>query len=459
MNNTIDFFYEITKIPRESGNESKIADYICEVAKNNNYEYRRDKYNNVIIKRKIGNIRPIILQAHLDMVCEKNELSTIDFSKEGISAYEENGYITAKNTSLGADNGIGVAQILNILKNTAYSVEAVFTTSEETTMIGAEKIDISDLEGNIMLNLDGFEKDTIVIESAAFKDIILKTNLSRIEKSKKNTYHIKLSGLLGGHSGFDIDKDRGNAIQELAKVLIEIKDIELVDFVGGTKFNVIPSSSSAIIRTNLQINELSKILEQNQKKLQSKYKNINISLDLINSKQASLSEKTSNKYLESINNFKHGVHNTNNNFVTTSINMGVVDLKNNIMKLGMRSSRKKEDNGLMEYLNNYANKYNYELMIQGSQPGFETSYNSELVKKLEESYKKTNESKLVIKPLHITVEAGFFKEKKNDLEVAIISPEIIGAHTPEEKVNINSVKLCDLWLLDFLRAMNEDSNK
>ncbi len=459
MNNTIDFFYEITKIPRESGNESKIADYICEFAKNNNYEYRKDEYNNVIIKRKTGNIKPIILQAHLDMVCEKNELSTIDFSKEGVTAYEENGYITAKNTSLGADNGIGVAQILNVLKNTKYSVEAVFTISEETTMIGAEKIDISDLEGNVMLNLDGFEKDTIVIESAAFKDIILKTNLSRNEKSTKNIYHIKLSGLLGGHSGFDINKDRGNAIQELAKALKEIKDIELIEFMGGTKFNVIPSTSSAIIKTNLQLNELSKILENNRKKLQSKYKNINITLESLNSKKKSLSEIDSHKYLESIISIKHGVHNINNNFVTTSINLGVVDLKNNIMKLGMRSSRKKEDESLMEYLDSYTNKYNYKLVIQGSQPGFETSYNSELVKKLEESYKKTNKSKLVIKPLHITVEAGFFKEKKADLEVAIISPEIIGAHTPEEKVSINSVKLCDLWLLEFLRTMNESSNK
>lgn len=183
---TINFFKEIAKIPRESGNEGKIAEYLCEFAKARNLEYEKDKYNNVLIKKKNCNKMPIILQAHTDMVCEKEENKNFDFAKDSIEVIEENGYLHANGTTLGADNGIGIAQILTVLdSDIKANIEAIFTVSEETSMIGSINFDASKLEGKMLLNLDGFEENTILIESAGFYDIILKMN-NNFEKIKED---------------------------------------------------------------------------------------------------------------------------------------------------------------------------------------------------------------------------------------------------------------------------------
>ena len=174
---TISFFKEIAQIPRESGNEEKIAEYLCDFADSRNLEYEKDKYNNVLIKKKNCNKKPIILQAHTDMVCEKEENKNFDFAKDSIEVIEENGYLHANGTTLGADNGIGIAQILTVLdSNIKANIEAIFTVSEETSMIGSINFDASKLKGRMLLNLDGFEENTILIESAGFYDIILKMN-------------------------------------------------------------------------------------------------------------------------------------------------------------------------------------------------------------------------------------------------------------------------------------------
>ena len=163
MNNkTISFFKEISNIPRESGNEKAISNYICEFAKKRNLNYLQDEYGNVIIKKYNGKNEPIIFQAHLDMVCEKDN-NNHDFRKDPIEVYEAEGYLRAKGTTLGADNGIGVAQILNILDDSLkLNIEAIFTVSEETSMCGAENIDLSTIKGRLLINLDGFNKKTII---------------------------------------------------------------------------------------------------------------------------------------------------------------------------------------------------------------------------------------------------------------------------------------------------------
>ena len=245
MSRTVEFFYEISKIPRESGNEAGIAEYLCDFAKKRNLFYIKDEYNNVIIKKKNSEKEPIILQAHTDMICEKAEGKVFDFKTDSIEVYEENGILKANGTTLGADNGIGIAQILNILDDDSIkcNVEAVFTATEETTMIGAEKIDVSNLKSKKMINLDGFEENTIIKESTCFYDIILNLNYEfediNIEE-EEHIYEIVLKGLKGGHSGFDIGKDRGNSSKELACLLKNISNIKIIDFLGGTKFNVIP---------------------------------------------------------------------------------------------------------------------------------------------------------------------------------------------------------------------------
>ena len=463
--NVIDIFKEISKIPRETGNEEKIAEYLCEFARKRNLEYCRDEYNNVIIKKKTCNVKPLILQAHTDMVCEKLPGKDFNFEKDQIEVIEKDGYLMANGTTLGADNGIGVAQILYILdSNIKCNLEAVFTTSEETTMQGSMGLDTSKLKGNMLLNLDGFEENTIIIESAAFHDIIMKSKYKAEMLSNRKKYMILLSGLEGGHSGFDIDKNRGNSSIILSKILQGIEDIELIEFIGGTKFNVIPSEAKCIFRTNLNKEELEEIIQKKLKEINRANIKIQINklVDGLNNKEEYvLNIVDSKKFLNSITNFPNGVINKNEqNEVTTSVNLGVVNLKENVLKIGMRSSRKQEEEKIVTRLKEYAKENNMEFEEIGYQPGFQTDREESIVKLLNKAFylvEENRDRKLSTKAVHITVEVGIIKEKMPELQVAIISPNIQGAHTVNERVEIASIERTTKWIEEFIKLYNKNN--
>lgn len=436
MNNkTIEFFKEISKIPRETGNEKEISNFVVEFAKKRNLEVIQDEYNNVIIKKYYKDTEPIILQAHLDMVCEKDSNKEFDFESDPIEIIEEDGFLKANGTTLGADNGIGIAQILNILdSDIKRSIEAVFTVEEETTMMGASNIDLSSLKGTKLINLDGFDENTILVESASFTDIDIHTNYEF--KEKENTfYEISINNLPGGHSGFDINKNIDNAIKMLVSILKDIKDIKIASLNGGSKINVIPSYAKAIIYTNERIN----------------IKNEKVNINELSTTLPTLSNEDSIRLLNSLDNLDHGVYRKNKrDEVTTSWNFATLSIKNNLIQIGLRSSIEEERNEALEYLNNYSNTYNYNLDIIGYQPGFRTMEDDDLVKDMMKSFYKINNSYPVIESVHIGVEVGLLKEKINNLKAIIISPLIIGAHTTEERVSIESVIKCDKWLYEYL---------
>ncbi len=449
---TIQFFKEIASIPRESGNEENIAKYLCKFAKSRNLYYECDKYNNVLIKKKNCNKEPIILQAHTDMVCEKEEGKVFGFEKDGIEVIEENGYLRANGTTLGADNGIGIAQILSVLdSNIKCNIEAVFTVSEETSMIGAMNFDTTKLKGKKLLSLDGFEENCILIESACFYDIILKSNYCFNEKGK--IYEIALTGMKGGHSGFDIDKGFGNSSIELAKIMDKIQDIKISNFIGGTKFNVIPSCAKAKFYSKLSLQEIKNICKKEVKTLQDKYPNIKIEVYDKKEEAKLLDNKQSREFLKTIIEFPEGViHKNEKQEVTTSINIGIVDLEEQEMKIGMRSSKKGEEAKCVELIKEFSKKHKLEFTILGSQPGFESREDSDLIQKLLKTHPVEKFKSLpVIKAVHITVEVGFFKEKIPELQIAIIAPNIQGAHTPRECVEISSIERVDNWLWEFLK--------
>ena len=449
--NTIQIFKEIAQIPRESGNEKQIAEYLCQFARKRNLFYECDQYHNVLIKKKTAKKEPIILQAHTDMVCEKEEGKKFNFAREAIEVIEENGYLKAKGTTLGADNGIGVAQILAILdSDIPCNVEAVFTATEETSMVGAMNFDTSKLEGKKLLNLDGFEENVILIESACFHDIILKLKNEFSKPKNQNAYEIVLSGMEGGHSGFEIDKKRGNSNIEMAKLLVKIEDIEIANFEGGTKFNVIPSQAKVKIMTNLTEKEIVKLCQDTQKELREYYPEIEIVV-VPERVEEVLNAKQSREFLQKIIQFPHGIFRRNDNQeVTTSVNLGVVNLQE--LKVGMRSSKKIEEQECLSLLKSYSNQQQLEFNIIGSQPGFESDCNSSLIRELLsthpiEEFKRPP----TLKSVHITVEVGFFKQKMPNLQIAIISPNIQGAHTTKECVEVASIKRADKWLMNFIK--------
>ena len=448
MNNTsktINFFKEIANIPRESGNETGMIEYLCNFAKERNLEYWYDDFKNVVIKKNTTDKEILILHAHTDMVCEKEEGMVIDFSNDTIRIESDGKFLKAKGTTLGADNGIGVAQILNVLdSDIPCNIEAVFTAEEETTMRGAYNLDKSRLKGKYLIGLDGFEENTIIVESACFYDIILKKDYKFDFCNIKNSFRISLNGLKGGHSGFDINKNHGNSNILLAQILGKLGDIWLSDFRGGTKFNVIPSSSSCEFMSVLSLEEIQQRC--------SEFNDININVNEISSIEKVISNEDSKAFINMIVNFNNGVicYNTDNN-PTTSINLAVINLKTGTIKVGMRSSKKIEEKQCLEDLEKYSNKNNFKFEILAMQPGFESSKNSKLIKTLVKTCPIDYFScEPTLKSVHIAVELGFFE----GLDVAIISPNIQNAHSVNECVEVKSIEATDTWLKNFIKEFN-----
>ena len=229
--------------------------------------------------------------------------------------------------------------------------------------------------------------------------------------------------------------------------MLNIKNIRIAKFNGGSKINVIPSSATAIIETNEDVKKIINVF-------QNKISNINVEIIKIKEELKLLSENETTKFLNSIVDFKHGVINKNKRHeVTTSQNLSIVDLSKNLIQIGLRSSIKEEEINAINDIKKYCARYNYKFKQVGYQPGFNTDEKSELVKKMKESYYKINNKYPELKSVHIAVEVGLIKEKMKDIEVVIISPEIIDAHTIRERVKISSIVECDKWLHEYLKTL------
>ena len=266
------FFEEISKIPRGSGKEKQISDWLVKFAKDRNLEVYQDSVNNVIIKKEATKgyekYAPLILQGHMDMVWEKNKDVDFDFEKEGIKLKIEDGYLKAKGTTLGADNGIAIAYGLAILDSDDIKhpkLEILITTDEEVSMTGAQNLDMSLLEGKKMINLDTEEVGKIYVSSAGGATIKLRSKVETLNLDKEDkVYLIEILGLQGGHSGAEIHLNLGNSIKILSEVLkhLNIKyDFELIEIDGGNKDNAIPREAHATIATKVDLKDINEVLE------------------------------------------------------------------------------------------------------------------------------------------------------------------------------------------------------
>lgn len=427
MNTTIKYFLEITKIYRESKHEEKIIKYLEDFAKKRNLSFHKDKFNNVLITKKVNDKPPIILQAHQDMICISD--NDFDFKNKRVPVKMNKIYIYTNGTTLGADDGIGIALILAMFDKVDANIEGLFTTSEEVDMSGAKNFDASILTGKYLINLDGFDKDTIINKTAAFYDLEINKRISVKKSIYNNTYKIEVSGLKGGHSGADIDKFHDNAILILASILKEISG-ELISFKGGTKNNVIPSNALAYFNTNNKIN-LKKL-----NKYKTEHQELKIKINKVRYQNKVM--HNTKEYLDSILKLPKNIY-YKNKFIVTSYNLGVID--NNIFKIGLRSSDNISKDKVLKKIINNGKIYNYKVKQTDFEPGFKTNKNSKLIKILKENNKKS-----LIKEDHITVEVGFLQEKKKDLEIAIIAPEIKYAHSTKERVNTKSIIDTEKWL-------------
>ena len=395
MNKTLKFFEEIMGIPRVSGKEEQIADYLIEYAKNNNLQSSRDKYNNVFIRKDNNSSKTIILQAHSDMVCVSN--NNYDFDSNGIDFYIDDDYYKAKNTSLGADDGIGIAIILAILeeKENMPNIEVMITTQEETTMLGAINFDYNLLTANTLISLDGIKEGDIESSSAGMCSITLTKKITR-QKIINDCYKLSINGLRGGHSGDDIDKNRNNAIKTLAKSIANIGYESITDLKIGEKDNVIPTNGYVTLFANKSLSKIEKHINHQKDLLCVNEPECNISIEKVND-QSLIYE--SDEIVSFINKLEDGLLEVypEDKFPLLSSNVGVIRVEDDklTIKMSIRSSDEQKLNLQIEKLKILTEKYNFNMDIDANKPFFPFKQNSQIRTLLYKTYKELFDRKNV----------------------------------------------------------------
>ena len=462
----ITFFKELSKVPRNSKKEEKIAEFLCDFAKERNLWYRKDEFNNVLIKRKtsIGyeNRKVIMFQAHTDMVCEKTKDSTHNFDTDPIEIIDEGDILRAKDTTLGADDGIGVAYLLLLLDDKDIklpAIECLFTTQEEIGMNGARAFDYSDINASYLINLDGEEENTAIVGCAGGVSITYSKAVN-LQKCKDKAYKLEISGLYGGHSGVDIDKGRANSNLLVALLLEKISDIKIVSFNGGSKDNAIANRSEIVFLSNLNVKS---IIDKNLSGVTFKNedKNVKINVSILDDTEYDcISNCESLKFLSLIRNLKQNVIEYSKDIeglVETSGNIGIVNIKNGKISIveSLRSSVDAKRNLVKEYNNNLASSLEYEIKEEGEYPGWKYNKNSKLEKIYIQAYKKYHDGNdPIVCAIHAGVECGMIYEKLPHLDMISLGPDVKDVHTVNEKLYLLSCKTLLNTLLEIINNLD-----
>ncbi len=467
-----EIFKEITAIPRGSGNMEKISDYCVGFAKKNNLKFMRDNSHNVIIFKDAvaGGIgkAPVILQGHLDMVCQKTENSGIDFKVQGPEIVIDGDFIKAKDTTLGADNGIAVAMIMAVLESDNIShppIEAVFTTDEEIGMVGATKLDMSVLKSKRMINLDSEEDDTVTVSCAGGSDfkVFLPINTETVKGYKVS---LKLFGLLGGHSGVDINKHRENANVLCGKVLNRLKDIadfRIESINGGDKSNAItPLCKLSLIFENGAdiIGEAEKCLENIKEEISVYEPEFDFSVnDSGFGEYQAFSKELTEKVITILENSPNGVVAMSREIeglVETSLNLGILATMENkvFFDFALRSNKSASLRQLENELTEIANSQNAETEISGHYPPWEYKPNSDLQNIYIECFKEHYGVTPKVEAIHAGLECGIFDAGIKDLTAIAVGPQMYDVHTVKERLSISSTKKFTHLLVSVLGKLN-----
>ncbi|MCD6435007.1 MAG: beta-Ala-His dipeptidase, partial [Clostridiales bacterium] len=303
------YFEELTRIPRESGSEKKVSDYLVNFAKNQGLDVIQDKALNVIIKKPASkgyeNHDAIILQGHMDMVCAKGKNSNFDFDNDSLKIFIDGDFIKAKETTLGADNGVAVAMSLALLedKNAIHPpVEILFTTEEETGMGGASNVDGSLFSGKTLINIDSEEEGEFCVSCAGGIRVKFIQPFELVKNTFKKSYELEISNLMGGHSGIEIDKGRANAIKLLGRVLSRLeKSISVTKLEGGEKMNAIAKRAKAIISSNIDLtSEIQELKEQFRTEFRKTDQNLEISISEIKKEEYMMDTTSQFKLINTI---------------------------------------------------------------------------------------------------------------------------------------------------------------
>lgn len=464
-------FDEICKIPHCSKHEEKIREYIVNFAKQHNLKYKTDKPGNIVISKSASpgmeNKPVVILQGHMDMVCEKNSDVDHDFSRDPIKLKREGDILTAKGTTLGADNGIGLATSLAILEDATLKhgpIEALFTIDEETGLTGAFAMKSDMLTGRIMLNLDSEDWGVLTIGSAGGGDSKIKLPVkNQSNDGELESIEIKISGLRGGHSGCDIHEQRGNAIKILARMLWKASqgyDFYLTDIEGGDKHNAIPRE--AIAKVSIATSDKNKFisdLKAEEKDIFEEIKPIDpkftVGIEDIGKLNTKLHKNSQKTLLNLLHGLPHGVDKMNYDIphlVETSTNLATVTLKGNNASMGLssRSSIKSALQDFRDRIRATAMLSGAEVFEEVSYPGWKPNLDSKILKLSKKIFKDMFNKEPKVEAIHAGLECGVIGEKFPGMDMISIGPTIKYPHSPEEQVNISTVDKFYKYVLKIL---------
>jgi dipeptidase D len=467
-------FEEISKIPRCSKHEDKIRQYLLDFAKQKRLKSKTDKSGNVVITKSASsgmqNKPTIILQSHMDMVCEKNSDVDHNFDKDPIKLKRDGDIITADGTTLGADDGIGVATTLAILENEELKhgpIEALFTVDEETGLTGAFALEKDMLTGKIMLNIDSEDFGVITVGCAGGGESKITLSIKKRTVDKDLSHlHIKISGLRGGHSGVDIHEQRGNAIKILARVLwgaSKKHSFLLSDIKGGDKHNAIPRESTATVFIKKEdkksfisdLKDETKIILDEIKPIDPGLK---VDVKDIDSIDRSLDTQSQFILLNLIHGLPHGVHKMNYDIpklVDTSTNLATLKIEKDkaLMGLSSRSSIGSALQDMRDRIRAIAELSGAKVDEDKPYPGWKPNLDSKLLKKSKQIFKEMYGKDPVVEAIHAGLECGIIGEKFPGMDMISIGPTIKYPHSPEEQVKISTVEKFFDYVIKILQTV------
>jgi dipeptidase D len=459
-------FYEITQVPRPSKKEEKIRTHIRELLKNLNTEFKEDAIGNIValVPATSGYEKAptMVLQGHVDMVCEKNKDKQHDFDNDPISVSVKNGWVVADGTTLGSDNGIGVAAGLAIITDPDVvhgPIEILMTVDEETGLTGANNLEPGFITGKKLLNMDSEEDGAFYVGCAGGVDTVATFDV-KAEKKNPSTqaYELLVSGLKGGHSGLDIQEGRGNAIKILGRALKQLErfDYKLTAIEGGSLRNAIPREAEAILLlSENDFQDAEGVITEFQKSIQNEYRTVDKNVNVFIKKtdlefENVFTEEFTNEMINVILALPHGVISMSQDIpglVETSTNLATIKIVDGKVRIG--TSQRSSADSAKEYIANSVtavfNLTDAYVEAGDGYPGWKPNMDSELLKVSKEVFKELYGREPEIKAIHAGLECGILEGKNPGMDMISFGPTIQNAHSPDEKVNIETVaKFYDL---------------
>lgn len=468
------YFEEICSIPHGSGNTKKISDYCVDFAKKHDLKYIQDEYNNVIIWKNgtkgYENSAPVMLQGHMDMVCEKDADCDIDMENEGLRLRYENGKISADGTTLGGDDGIAIAYELAILASDDIPhppLEAVFTVDEEIGMLGAAAIDCSPLKSRIMLNLDSEDEGYLLVSCAGGTTATAHLPYEKVDLNGL-TATITVTGLIGGHSGVEIDKERANSNRLMGRTLYNLykkSPFNLISVNGGSKDNAIPRETIAkvIFPSETDMDAAASFLKELNDIYSREYRitdpDIKISFkpDTL-CKTNAMSDISTNNAITMLVNLPGGVQRMSKEIpglVQTSLNMGIlITTPDEITaSFSVRSNVESEKNELVDKIECLLTSLKGNVSCTGNYPAWEYRKESPLRDLMVDIFKEQYGKSPVIQALHAGVECGLFADKLPGLDCVSFGPDMKDIHTSKETMDVESVVRTWNYTLEILKRL------